>query len=94
MANTCTLVQVLAIGTGAILDLTSRAGYRAKEMPSLCSYFAFGHHSETLGDQCLGLCELRWIASAAVIKKVVLMVARVTRADRFESLGALNGIAR
>jgi len=94
MANTCTLVQVLAIRTGAILDLLSRAGYRAKEMPSFCSYFAIGHHTETLGKKCQLESDTRRGALAAVITNFVRTVPRVMRANCFEFHKAINGAAQ
>ena len=94
MANTCTLVQVIAIRTGAILDLLSRAGYRAKEMPSWCSHFALEHLTETLGERCPGVFESRRGALGALINTFMITRARVTRNKRFESHSAMHGVAR
>src|ERR1700730_3931536 len=84
----------VAIRTGAILDLLSRAGYRAKEMPSLCSHFAIGHQTETLVKKCLGVFESRWGASVAVICSFAITFARVMRTNRFACHGGTNGRAR
>jgi hypothetical protein len=94
MANTCTLVQVIALRTGAILDLLSRAGYRAKEMPSWCSHFALEHLTETSGERSPGVFESRRGAWGALINTFMIARARVTRDQRFESRSAKHGVAR
>jgi len=94
MANTCTLVQVDSHRDSAIVDLASSAGYRAKEMPSLCSHFVLGHQSETLGEKRLEVFVARWGASPAVINNFALTVARVTCTNRFGSHFALGGVER
>src|ERR1700730_13582907 len=86
--------RLIAIRTGAILDLVSRAGYRAKEMPSLCSHFALGHQSETLGKKCVGLCGPRWTASPALANNFAISLARVRYTNGFESRRTPNGAER
>src|ERR1700682_4410010 len=86
--------RLVAIRTGAILDLLSRAGYRAKEMPSLCSHFVREHQTETLGKKCLGVFGSRWGALAALITTFVITGARVTRTKQFKSHSAITGVPR
>src|ERR1700686_477069 len=86
--------RLIAIRTGEILDLLSRAGYRAKEMPCLCSHFALGHQTETLGKKCPGVTESREAASAALINNFATILARTARTNRSESHRSVNGATR
>jgi hypothetical protein len=69
--------RLIATRTGAILDLLSRAGYRAKEMPSWCSHFALEHQTETVGEPCPRTFESRRSAFRALINIFVITRARV-----------------
>jgi hypothetical protein len=86
--------RLIAVGTGAILDLVSRGGYRAKEMPPLCSHFAFERQTETPGKKCPGVFNAYLSGSAAVINNFALTVAGAARASRFEFHSAINGVGR
>jgi hypothetical protein len=80
--------------TGAILDLVSRGGYRAKEMPSLCSHFAFEHQTETPDKKCPHVLDARWRASPVVINNFAMALVRVTRTNRLAFHDAVNGVTR
>src|ERR1700730_9462193 len=81
----------IAPGTAAILDLPSCAGYRAKEMPSLCSYFALEHHSPRTDRKCPQVFDSRWSAWVAVINNLGFSIARISSAERFAFRNAING---
>jgi hypothetical protein len=85
---------LIATRTGAILDLLSPAGYRAKEMPLLCCHFVFEHQTETSGKKCPGLFDVRSSASPVIINKFQKTFARVTRPIGLEAQSGINGVSR
>src|ERR1700722_7325251 len=80
--------RLIVIGTGAILDLVSRAGYRAKEMPPWCSHFAIEQQTETPDKKCPRVLNACCSAPPALINHFAIALARVTFCS------AVNGVPR